>query len=177
MTLLEPSEYQPIAARVAAEVGGEVMQLIPGCRVEHVGATSIPGAISKGDLEICVVVATANHLSTVNALEASGYVVKADTLRTPELCMLMSPRTDLEVALQVIAEGSQFEFFMRFRDALRADLHLVEQYNQLKTNFAPMGSQCYRDEKSKFIEAVLRSSNPSVKGAEYGRPQASHYIE
>jgi GrpB-like predicted nucleotidyltransferase (UPF0157 family) len=44
---------------------------------------------------------------------------------------------------------------MRFRDALRADFRLVEQYNQLKRSFVSMGAQRYRDEKGKFIETVL----------------------
>lgn len=88
-------------------------------------------------------------------LQVAGYTAKTDTLRTPELCMLVSPRTDLDLALQVVAEGSQFEFFMRFRDALRAAPLLVDQYNQLKRNFAGLGEQRYREEKSKFIKAVL----------------------
>ncbi len=156
MELLESSEYQALACSVFEQVAKELSLLLPAARVEHVGASSVPGAISKGDLDICVVVAASGHPSTVKVLEASGYVVKADTLRTHELCMLLSPRKDLDVALQVVAEGSQFEFFMRFRDALRADPLLVEQYNQLKRNFASAGAESYRDEKAKFIEAVLR---------------------
>jgi len=158
MKLLEPSEYQGLACSVYASVAQELSRLLPAARVEHVGASSVPGAISKGDMDVCVIVAASSHPRAVKTLEASGYVVKDDTLRTPDLCMLVSPRTDLDVALQVVAEGSRFEFFMRFRDALRANPLLVEQYNQLKRNFASMSAERYRDEKAKFIEAVLRSA-------------------
>ena len=158
MKLFDPPEYQPVARKVFESVSDELTRLLPGARIEHVGASSIPGAVSKGDLDICVVVAAHDHAGTVQTLEASGYVVKADTLRTPELCMLLSPRKDADVALQVVAAGSRFEFFMRFRDALRADPLLVERYNQLKHNFADSEAGRYRDEKTKFIEAVLRST-------------------
>lgn len=155
MKLLDPSEYQPLAGAVFTSIAQALAQLIPTARVEHVGASAIPGAISKGDLDVCVIVTALDHANTVNILGDSGYVIKADTLRTPELCMLLSPRKDIELALQVIAEGSRFEFFLQFRDALRNDPQLVEQYNELKRSFAPKGEEAYRDGKEKFIQAVL----------------------
>lgn len=156
MELLESSEYQPLASSIFEQVAEELSRLLPFARVEHVGASSVPGAISKGDLDICVVVAATSHSSAVEALQTAGYAIKVDTLRTADLCMLVSPRQDLDVALQVVAEGSQFESFVRFRDALRADRLLVEQYNRIKRNFAAAGAERYRDEKAKFIETILR---------------------
>lgn len=157
MRLLEPSAYQPLACSAFASTADELSRLLPGARIEHVGASAIPGALSKGDLDICVIVPAADHLGTIGCLEAAGYTIKADTLRTPELCMLLSPRADLDVALQVVAAGSEFEFFIHFRDALRSDGQLVEQYNKIKRDFATSDAQQYRDVKAKFIEAVLRS--------------------
>ena len=90
-------------------------------------------------------------------MEGLGYVIKTDTLRTPELCMLVSPRKDMDVALQVVSEGSRFEFFLHFRDRLRAEPRLVAQYNQLKRRFAPSGPERYRRAKDRFIQRVIGS--------------------
>jgi GrpB-like predicted nucleotidyltransferase (UPF0157 family) len=158
MKLLSPSEYQPLACAIFESLSDELSRLLPKARIEHVGASSIAGAVSKGDLDICVAVVAHDHAATVQALQASGYLVKANTLRTPELCMLLSPRKDLDVALQVVVEGSRFGFFMQFRDALRADPRLVESYNELKRKFSDSEAECYRAEKAKFIEAVLRAA-------------------
>ncbi|MGM9483554.1 GrpB family protein [Roseateles sp. NT4] len=155
MKLLDPDQYQADAHAAFDAVARELHALLPQARVEHVGASSIPGAISKGDLDICVVVSAASHASVVEMLEAAGYGIKPDTFRTPELCMLVSPRTDLDLALQVVAAGSRFEFFMRFRDALRISPELVEQYNQIKRESMALGHDRYRDEKARFINAVL----------------------
>lgn len=155
MNLLDAAQYQSFAGTVFDEVARELIQLLPHARVEHVGASSIPGAISKGDLDICVAVPASAHADAVEALVSAGYAIKQDTLRTPALCMLLSPRRDWDVALQVIAAGSEFEFFMRFRDALRASPELVEQYNQIKRNAAALGRERYRDDKARFIETVL----------------------
>lgn len=155
MKLFDSSNYQTQATTVFASVADEVSQLLPDAQLEHIGASAIPGAVSKGDLDICVVVAPQQHAQSVQTLEAAGYAIKADTLRTPALCMLLSPRTDMDVALQVVARGSEFEFFLHFRDALRSDPRLVEQYNRLKHQFAASGEERYRAEKSRFITAVL----------------------
>jgi GrpB-like predicted nucleotidyltransferase (UPF0157 family) len=84
-----------------------------------------------------------------------GYTVKRDTLRTPELCMLQSPRQDVDLALQVIAKGSKFEFFLTFRDALRNDPSLVQKYNEVKLRHQTSEASQYREAKATFIQAVL----------------------
>lgn len=166
MKLLKPSEYQAAAEAAFSAVAQEIAALLPDAAVEHIGASAIAGCVSKGDLDICVLVAAQRHAQTVELLQGVGYVVKPDTLRTPELCMLLSPRTDLDVALQLVAKGSEFEFFLHFRDALRASPGLVEQYNQLKQRFAGDGEERYREEKSRFITQVLRPQKPPVDSAE-----------
>ncbi len=158
MKILQAVEYQPQAHAVFAEVAEQVRRLLPSARVEHIGASSIPGAASKGDLDVCVVVAPDDHASAVQTLLAAGYTAKTGTLRTEALCMLLAPRRDIDTALQLIAAGSRFEFFMQFRDALRADPSLVERYNRLKAEFAAEGEESYRAHKAGFIEAVLRAA-------------------
>lgn len=162
MKLLEPAQYQTKAAAVFADVAAQVAAILPLARIEHIGASSIAGAISKGDLDICVLVALQDHARSVTTLEAAGYVVKTDTLRTPALCMLLAPSASMDTALQVVASGSEFEFFLHFRDALRANPDLVAQYNQLKQRFATEGMDRYREEKSRFIAGVLQGGGTTA---------------
>ena len=130
---------------------------LPLATVEHIGASSIPQAISKGDIDVLVAVAQADFAQALAALVALGYEEKNDTLRTPQLCMLVSPRADIDLAIQLIERGSKFEFFLTFRDALRADPDLVAQYNQIKR--CANNSADYRLAKSSFIDEVLRRAN------------------
>lgn len=161
VTLLESAQYQDDAtatfAAVAA-VAAQVAAIVPQARIEHIGASSIPGAVSKGDLDICVLVPPQDHAPGVAALEAAGCSAKADTLRAPDLCMLLWPGATMHVALQVVASGSPFECFLHFRDALRADPALVAEYNRLKQRFAPEGVDRYREEKARFIAQVLQAA-------------------
>ncbi|MEZ8201871.1 MULTISPECIES: GrpB family protein [Vibrio] len=135
--------YQPLFAKS-----------LPTARMEHVGASSIAGAISKGDLDIYVEVTLDEMDNATKKLLELGFVEKKDTLRTLELCMLEAGNGD-DIAVQLVAKDSEFEFFLHFRDALNDHKTLVEQYNQLKSKFEGKSQASYRTAKSQFIEQVL----------------------
>lgn len=161
MKLLAPDDYQPEAERLFSSVRAEVLGILPGARIEHVGASSIPGSMSKGDVDVCVIVDPARHAAAVAVLERAGYTVKPGTLRTSALCMLQSANPQVDLALQVVAEGSTFEFFVTFRDALRRDPSLVAAYNQVKLDHQTLTAEAYRAAKAGFIDRVLRAQAPT----------------
>lgn len=158
MHLFLPEQYQPQTIALFNVVAARLGAALPCARIEHVGASSIPGAVSKGDLDLCVIVSAELFASTLAALEQLGYQIKADTLRTDQLCMLESDSAtgpDEAHAIQLIEAGSTFEFFITFRDALRASPAAVRQYNELKHAAAGLGVDEYRKAKRAFIDQIL----------------------
>lgn len=153
MKFLAPEVYQPKCRSRFVSLASKLSTMLPHARIEHVGASSIDGAISKGDLDIFVGVKAGNHQQTVRLLDAAGYTVKLDTHRDESLCML--EHADNAVALQVVANGSQYEYFITFRDVLNRDPNLVSQYNALKNRHQGANASTYRLAKSKFIQGVL----------------------
>ena len=141
-------------ARLFEATRATLAGLLPDARIEHVGASAIDGAWSKGDLDVCVVVSAARHTAAVELLVPHGWHVKEDTFRSGQLCMLVSNEID-NLALQVVSADSKFMFFMTFRDRLNADPALVERYNQIKRQHAEAPAEQYRAAKSAFIEQVL----------------------
>lgn len=158
MRLLHPTDYQPEAASRFVSARSQIQRLLPSAVVEHIGSSAIPGALSKGDLDICVLVAPTHHELYVLTLTNFGYVEKRDTLRTEQLCMLEWHKPGEEHAVQLVASGSPFEMFIAFRDALLACPALVAEYNQLKLNAAHVCEVEYRAAKSTFIERVIRET-------------------
>ncbi|MBB2483689.1 GrpB family protein [Mitsuaria sp. WAJ17] len=158
MPLLAAADYQPALKALFDRTAAALQVLLPGARVEHVGSSSIPGACSKGDLDLCVLVAPGAHAQVVDLLCGQGFEIKQGTLRTPELCMLQAPpewARGHDLALQIVALGSTFEDFLRFRDALRREPALVAAYNALKRAHWDQGEDAYRAAKARFIESVL----------------------
>ncbi len=68
---------------------------------------------------------------------------------------MMEATTGDDVAFQVVANGSEFEFFILFRDQLRSNDSLVRQYNELKMSCKGYSQEKYRRKKSAFIEQIL----------------------
>ena len=153
MTFLAPEEYQPKCRSRFVSTARKLSTMLPHARIEHLGASSIDGAISKGDLDISVGVKAGNHQQTVMFVEGVGYTVKLDTHRDESLCML--EHADNADALQVVVNGSQYECFITFREALNRDPNLVSQYNALKNRHQGANVQIYRLAKSEFIRGVL----------------------
>ncbi|PME38876.1 hypothetical protein BCV39_00565 [Vibrio sp. 10N.286.55.E10] len=154
MKFYPAEQYQAACNELFIRYERDIRKLIPNARVEHVGASSIPFAVSKGDLDIFVGVELGELEDVIDRLTTLGFTEKLDTLRTPELCMLESTSSD-DVALQVVANGSEFECFLRFRDKLRANPALVQQYNTIKMACEGWSQDEYREKKSSFIEHVL----------------------
>jgi GrpB-like predicted nucleotidyltransferase (UPF0157 family) len=155
MIFYSAEKYQQSCNELFSRYKIDIQKIIPNARVEHVGSSSIPDAISKGDLDIFVGVETSQLAFSVDLLLAEmEFQEKTDTLRTPELCMLESTTGD-NVALQVVANGSEFEFFLTFRDKLKENTKLVHQYNELKQSCEGLSQDEYRQKKSEFIALVL----------------------
>lgn len=154
MKFYRAEQYQDACHEMFARYERDIKKLIPNARVEHVGASSIPSAVSKGDLDIFVGIESSELEYAAEQFTTLGFKEKLDTLRTPELCMLESTSGD-DVALQVVANGSEFECFLRFRDKLRANPALVQQYNTLKISCEGWPQDEYREKKANFIEHVL----------------------
>ncbi|MGF1851796.1 GrpB family protein [Vibrio satsumensis] len=154
MKFYSAEQYQAACNELFVRYERGIKKLISNARVEHVGASSIPSAVSKGDLDIFVGIESSELEYAVEQLSTLGFNEKLDTLRTLELCMLESTSGD-DVALQVVANGSEFECFLTFRDKLRAAPALVEQYNALKMSCEGWPQEEYRAKKSAFIDHVL----------------------
>ncbi|WP_210473425.1 GrpB family protein [Vibrio crassostreae] len=154
MKFYRAEQYQTACHEMFARYERGIKKLIPNARVEHVGASSIPSAVSKGDLDIFVGIESSELEYAAEQLTTLGFKEKLDTLRTPELCMLESTSGD-DVALQVVANGSEFECFLTFRDKLRANPALVQQYSTLKISCEGWPQEEYREKKADFIEHVL----------------------
>ena len=155
MKFYAAADYQPQCQELFERYQAKILGLLPEARIAHIGASSIEGAISKGDLDIFVGVDAKDLEASVLALHTLDFAVKKNTLRTPALCMLESTCGE-EVALQVVANGSEFESFLVFRDRLRNSHSLLDEYNKLKIRCRGMSMKDYRVQKDKFISKVLR---------------------
>lgn len=150
----------PDAARAAAEqlfqdVKKELSQVIPAsAEVLHIGATAIPGCLTKGDVDIVV------RVDPVDFAEADIRIAKQfarndDSVCNVEFAAFEDKDRTPHLGIQLTAKGGAFDFFHRFADALRKNPEVVKQYNDLKRTHSNRPMATYRVAKDAFIANVL----------------------
>lgn len=156
---LVPSDAAAVRAAAAFELlRTRLVALLPaGADIEHVGATAVPGCLTKGDLDICVRV-DGDAFGAADAALAAQFARNTGSVRTDAFSAFADDTADPPLGIQLVARGGELDDFVRFRDALRADPSLVAAYNNLKfaSDGRPMDD--YRAMKAAFVVKVLAGS-------------------
>jgi GrpB-like predicted nucleotidyltransferase (UPF0157 family) len=130
---------------------------LPEAEMEHVGSTSIPGALTKGDLDLLVRVGAAEFDAAVRMVRGM-YDVHQPENWTPSYASFVDPEaTYPPVGVQVVVRGSDDDrLFGPFREAMIADPALLAAYNRFKLEHDGEDYERYTDAKAVFVEQVLR---------------------
>lgn len=155
MIFYEYSDYINNIEPVFNELKEKLQGYLPEARIEHIGASSLRGAVSKGDLDIFIGVDRNSFSEAIDCLIQNGFKEKEDTFRCDELRMLVLSDQSIDIAVQVVVKASEFEKFITFRDILSSNNSLLERYNKLKRDSSGLEESVYRARKSEFIEGVL----------------------
>ena len=158
---IRPAEdVRDLAEAAFDEHRSAVLMVVPGAEVEHVGATAVPGAVTKGDLDLLVRVSESAFPTAVEALRRR-YAIHQPHNWTPTLASFKAPdAAEHAVGIQLVVEGSDADgFFGPFRDALINTPALLAEYNQLKLRLDGLDYERYTEQKGEFIERVLRDLN------------------
>lgn len=155
---IRPAAEGEEQTRAAFELHRElVLVLVPGADVEHVGSTAVPGALTKGDLDLVVRVDEATFATAIGLL-STHYAVHQPKNWTQTLASFRDPTSRRpEVGIQLVVTGSRDDrLFGPFRDALIDDPTLLAEYNELKRSLDGTAYEHYTERKAEFVERVLR---------------------
>lgn len=126
---------------------------IPSADIEHVGGTAIDGAKTKGDLDISVCV----EKEDFNFAQSKLY-----ELYTPKHSEIWSEsfsvfsHDDLApIDIILVIRKSKWDTFVIFRDILRGNKNLLNEYNSLKDSFIGKDDFFQHEQKKKFYGKVL----------------------
>lgn len=131
-----------------------IRELLPNAGIEHIGGTAIPGARTKGDLDVCVRVA-ADAFARADCILSMEYARNVGSDCSATLASFKDDDADPPLGVQLVAVGGPEDFFVRFREALRGSPKLVAEYDALKARFEGAEMDAYRAEKARFVERVL----------------------
>lgn len=157
-TIFQLSEDDTITA--AAEASFERFcqrwkPILPkSCDIQHIGATAIPGCLTKGDIDICIRTVI-EDFDTARQQLSAHFQWNSGSVTTPEFISFHDDSARPPLGIQLVVRGSELDIFVLFRDKLRADPSLVDRYNSLKQYWHGKSTEGYRSEKAIFAAEVI----------------------
>jgi GrpB-like predicted nucleotidyltransferase (UPF0157 family) len=158
MELESEQTLRPKIRRALRRVRAELSGYLPDASIEHVGATAVPGSLTKGDLDLLVRVSQREFECAAARLERSLDPKPAN--RLADLASFEAePEDGVPIGVQlVVADGRSDRLFLRWRDRLIEEPDLLERYNEFKREHRDLDYQEYTEAKAKFIEEALGDS-------------------
>jgi GrpB-like predicted nucleotidyltransferase (UPF0157 family) len=154
--VLAPRHNQDVAAAAYEDAELLLSAILPDARIEHVGSSAVPGAYSRGGVDICVAVPRGAFDEALGVLIEAGCLQRSQEDAADRHATLAMPSAQLSVTLQLIETGSGHESLMRVRDALRADAALLARLDAAKSEGAAQGDAAYAAAKGRFFEILLK---------------------
>jgi GrpB-like predicted nucleotidyltransferase (UPF0157 family) len=156
--------YDSQAPEVARILRDLIRGVLPDVEVEHVGSTSVSGCAGKGYIDLMVLYSDGALEATKAGLAALGYQPQTSRDPFPEerpmrVGSFVFGGKKYSIHAHVIAMNSpEVEEFRRFREMLKADARLLEEYVVVKRRILAAGvsdSVEYAVNKGVFVEGVL----------------------
>lgn len=158
-----PALFQQAAEELSRSLGDRVLV------VEHVGSTSVPGLAAKPVLDILAGVPHLQRaLDLVPDLAELGYEYRPHE-EIPDRHYFRRSRGELRTHHLSLAEPTSrhYRVTLAFRDALRANAALAEEYGALKRHLAKRfrdDRAAYLEGKTEFVMRVLKSHGARTRG-------------
>jgi GrpB-like predicted nucleotidyltransferase (UPF0157 family) len=137
---------------------------MPGAVVEHVGSTSIPGLCAKPVLDVALGVwALRDAEAAIPAFSSAGFTYRPEYENAipDRRYFVKSEDTSLRVHLHaVVLGGLLWQQHLHFRNQLRRETRLREEYADLKRRLAIVHAKskaAYTEAKAPFMRKVLSS--------------------
>lgn len=128
--------------------------------IEHIGSTAVPGLAAKPVIDIMAPVASLEgSWGAIKAAESVGYCFYP--YKPDEMYWFCKPSPELRTHhLHIVPLGSQtWVERLAFRDALRQNPELAQEYDALKRRLAQdfaNDREAYTDAKAPFIRNAIR---------------------
>ena len=122
---------------------------------DHVGATSVPGALTKGDLDIAVRVSDEDFAAARDSLDET-HTQNLKSVRNGCFAAYEGDGFACPVGVQLVIRRSKLDVFETYRRMLIDNPILLAAYNDLKQRFDGMPMDEYRAAKARFITEQLR---------------------
>ncbi len=153
-------KFEEEAERIKALLGDKIIS------IEHIGSTSVPGAISKPIIDMAILISTHKDADSVaESLSELDYpfdLEEHNKTKSHERHLLRKGNpTEYHLSIAYADKASFLERQLLFRDYLRQHPESIEEYNELKRRLIkedPTGKNGYIGSKTDFVMSILKKA-------------------
>ncbi|OGY57089.1 MAG: hypothetical protein A2Y84_00305 [Candidatus Colwellbacteria bacterium RBG_13_48_8] len=149
-------EYAGITEKIFQEQRRIILGKLPFADIQHVAGTSIPGLITKGDIDVNVRVRENEFEDAVGVLKSLYEINQPENWTSSYASFKDDRNLGADFGIQLTIIGSPNDFFVRHRDLLLNNSKLVEELNALKKEYGGKSMDEYRKEKGRFFDKLNR---------------------
>jgi GrpB-like predicted nucleotidyltransferase (UPF0157 family) len=144
-----------------------IRSVLPTAQVLHTGATSVAGALTRGDLDIHVRVQPVEFESALDRLRRI-YVEHRREMWKGGFATFLVPGATVPTGVALTAiDGEHDQRFLGAWERLRSDPELLSAYNDLKLSYdGATDTKAYDASKSAFFSALVAGND--VRGVARG---------
>lgn len=128
--------------------------LIQSVGIEHVGGSSIQGAKTKGDLDICVQVSQGEFEEVCDKMRILTKEHCKDLWRN-DFAIFQTYGDEIKIDIMVVVKDSPYDSFVKVRDVLFSDPLLLGEYNKIKNDFVARTEE-YQKAKNDFFQKIIK---------------------
>lgn len=148
------SSFFVVAKKVFNEQKDKIIRVLPYADVQHIGGTSIPNSITKGDLDLVIRVPKNKFKQAIKELTRMYQINQPDIWNDLYASFKDKNNLDIDVDAQLVVMNSKSDDFVKTRDLLRERPELLEELNSLKIKYEGKNMTDYRKSKEKFYQKI-----------------------
>ena len=155
MRLITAEELAPSLRHHLPRIAGRLAGLLPDTEFHHIGATAIPGSLTKGDVDVLLRVEEAGFTSAIEILR-QHFTTKQPQNWTDSFASFGDDRSyPFPLGVQLVIKNSESDFFLFLHEYFTLDSQHLAEYNRIKKESAPLGAEEYWKAKNRFLGPII----------------------
>ena len=157
MHLMLSDEMTEVLQANLPKIAFRLSALLPKADFHHIGATAIPGALTKGDVDVVLRVDPAEFSIAVSALRSHFLVRQAENWTESFASFGDDLSYPFPLGVQLVIKGSRDDIFLFLREYFISEPAHVAEYNRIKAESVRSGPEEYWKAKNRYLSAILEA--------------------